>query len=260
MKVDLNGKTAIVTGGSGGIGSAICRALVKNGAFVYICDINDEMGKKLEDELNAEGEVSKYLHCDVTKVEDCKAAVDTAVAEHGYVDFMFNNAGANITLDRRGKIRNYEPDAWDFTINVCMDGLYHFSKYVVPVMKQKGGAIINTGSVTGFRMGLRNQCAYNMCKSAIHNLTRNQAIEYAKYGITVNAIIPGSTLLEGFCKMLAVSPELKAKFLSHIPLGEANKAEDMAAAGLFFCSPEGRRVTGVLFNVDAGWAAGYCKD
>ena len=259
MKVDLNGKTAIITGGSGGIGSAIGRALIANGAFVYICDINDEKGAEVVAEMNADGEKARFLHCDVTSEDDCRTVVEAAVKERGYVDFMFNNAGANIVIERRGKIRNYEAEAWDFTVNACLDGLYHFSKYVVPVMKEKGGAIVNTGSVTGFRMGLRNQAAYNMSKAAIHSLTRAEAIEYAKYGITVNSIIPGTTWHEAFYKSLATSEEMKQKFLSHVPLGEPNTPDDMAAAALFFVSPEGRRVTGVLLNVDGGWASGYCK-
>lgn len=263
MKVDLNGRVAIVTGGSGGIGGATCRELAACGANVYICDINDEAGSALEKEICEAGGTAKYMHCNIFADEECKNVVDDAVNNYGRVDILINNAGGNIPLNKRGKIREYDVDGWDFSINVCMDGFYHLNKYAVPVMKaQNYGRIVNTGSVTGFRMGLRYQCAYNIAKAAIHNMTRCLAIEYAKYGITVNSVIPGTTWHKAFFDGLVGGDDgehVKAKFLSHIPLGEPNIPDDMGNAFLYFCSPEAERVTGVLLNVDGGWASGYCK-
>ena len=260
MKVDLNNKVAIVTGGAGGIGSAIAKEFAKNGAYIYLCDVNEENGKKIEKELLNEGGLAKFMRCDVRSDEDCKTVVDDALKEHGKIDILVNNAGGNIALDRRGKIRQYTEEGWDFSIDVCMDGMFHFNRYVLPAMKKSGGRIINTGSVTGFRAGLRNQCAYNMAKAAIHSLTRSLAIEYAQYGITVNSIIPGTTWHENFYKGLGVTEDTKQKFLSHVPLKQPNTPQDMANGALYLCSEEAKRVTGVLFNIDGGWASGYCME
>ncbi len=260
MKVDLNGKVTIVTGGAGGIGGATAKVFADCGAFVYVCDINDEAGYALESEINEAGGKAKYLHCNILSDDECKNTIETIVKESGRIDHLINNAGSNIPLDKRGKIRNYEPEGWYFSINICMDGFFRFTKYAIPVMKeQKSGSIMNTGSVTGFRMGLRNQCAYNVAKAAIHNMTRNMAIEYAPYNITVNSVIPGTTWHKRFFEELAISDEMKEKFLSHVPLGYPNIPEDMAYATLYLCSSEAERVTGVMLNVDAGWASGYCK-
>ena len=260
MKVDMKGRVAVITGGSGGIGSGMCRIFAENGAFVYICDINDEPGYALEKEITAAGGKAKYVHCDIMKDEDCEAVVREAASCFGRVDYLINNAGTNIPINKRGKIADYDEEGWSFTIDVCMDGMYHLNRHVIPVMKaQKSGRIINVGSVTGFRMGLRDQCAYNMSKAAIHNITRELAIEYAESGITVNGLLPGTTWHERFYKKHEVNDEMKAKFLSHVPLAKPNSPEDMAYGALYLCSSEAERVTGVLLNVDSGWAAGYCR-
>ncbi len=260
MRVDLKDKTVIITGCSGGIGSETARIFAENGAFIYVCDINDEPGIKLTEEINASGGKAKYMHCDVRSDADCRAIVEDAVAERGGVDILIHNAGFNVVIDKRGKIRDYKDDGWDLSIDICMDGMYNLNKYALPFMKKNGyGRIINTGSVTGLRMGLRNQCAYNMAKAAIHNMTRNLAIEYAEFGITVNCIIPGSTWHKQFFESVAYNDELRAKFLTHIPLKTPNLPEDIANGSLFLCSPEADRITGVLLNPDGGWAAGYCR-
>lgn len=121
MKVDLNNKVAIVTGGAGGIGSAIAKEFAKNGAYIYLCDVNEENGKKIEQELLNEGGLAKFMRCDVRSDEDCKTVVEDALKEHGKIDILVNNAGGNIALDRRGKIRQYTEEGWDFSIDVCWE-------------------------------------------------------------------------------------------------------------------------------------------
>lgn len=260
MKVDLKNKVVVITGAAGGIGTATSKLFAEMGAFIYVCDITDEIGNKLVEEINNSGGKAKYMHCDVRNEAECKAIIDDAVSEHGGVDILIHNAGYNLILDDRGKIREYKDTGWKLSIDICIDGMYNLNKYALPVMKEKGcGKIINTGSVTGFRMGLRNQCAYNIAKAAIHNITRTLAIEYAKYGITVNCVIPGSTWHKKFYEAAAYNEELKAKFLTHIPLKEPNVPENIANGSLYLCSPEADRVTGVLLNIDGGWASGYCR-
>lgn len=260
MNRDFTGKTAVITGGAGGIGSAMVRKFAACGADVYIIDINDESGNALEKELKEAGKNVRYIHCSVYKADEVNSAVEAVVKEKGKIDFLLNNAGANIALDKRGKIRKYSDAGWNFTVDVCMDGVYHFTKCVLPHMiKNGGGKIINTGSVTGMRMGLRNQCAYNMAKAAIHNMSRATAAKYAKYNITVNCVIPGTTWHENFYKSLCGDQDKLKQFLSHVPISKPNTPEDMANAAAWLCSEEADRVTGLLMNIDGGWAASYCK-
>ena len=257
---DLTGKTAIITGAAGGIGSECARRFARNGAFAVLADVNAELGEKAAEEIRKSGGRAVFISCDVTDGESCGVLVEKAAAINGSIDILMNNAGLNIALEKRGKIYQYEPDSWQLTIDVCMDGMYNIGRQALPYLKKKGGRIINTGSVTGFRAGLRNQCAYNMAKAAIHNLTRTCAIEYGPFGITVNSVIPGTTWHPNFFKGLDIGDDMKKKFLSHVPLGEPNIPADMAAAALFLASDDAVRITGLLMNVDGGWAAGFCKE
>ncbi len=261
MKADLRGRSVIVTGGAGGIGSATARLFAENGAYVYICDVNDDAGNELVAEITSKGGRAKYFHCDVTSEADCKKVVADAALNSGGVDIMIHNTGHNVTIkDGRGKISTYEYAAWQKSIDISIDSYRNFNKYVIPIMKAKGrGRIINTGSVTGFRMGLRNQCAYNMVKSTIHHFTRTLAIELAGYGITVNCVIPGSTWTKQFYVNSLTDESMNEKFLSHIPLKMPNSPEDIAYGSLYLCSNEAERVTGVLLNIDGGWSSGYIK-
>ena len=161
-------------------------------------------------------------------------------------------------MERRNKVYKYLPDAWSETLDRCMDGGFFFTRLAVPLMKEKGrGRIVNIGSVTGFRMGLRVQSAYNVAKAAIHNMTRCSAIELAPFHITVNCVMPGTTWHQNF--FTAQDPSLGEKFLSHVPLHEPCSPEDIATGVLFFASDEAEHVTGVTMPVDGGWSCGYCK-
>ena len=259
MKIDLTGKVALVTGGTGGIGGEVCRQLAANGATVYVNGRNAERGEEVVKDILAAGGKAIFVQGDISLEEDCNRIFAVIEEQHEGVDFLINNAGGNIELDRRGKIMNYQDDAWDETIDKCMDGVYYLTRNAMKYMKQHGGRIVNVGSVTGFRMGLRNQSAYNVAKAAIHNITRCSAAELAPYGITVNCVIPGSTWHKNFAATLLKDPSMKEKFLSHIPVGIANAPEDQAAAVMLFCSEEGARISGVLLNIDGGWAAGFCR-
>jgi len=258
MKADLTGKTALVTGGTGGIGSEICKVFAENGATVFVSGRNREKGEEVVQEILEAGGKAYFAQGDVSSLDDCKRILKQIEEVAGGIDILVNNAGGNIPLERRGKVYKYYDDAWNETIDMCMDGTYNFTHLALPYMKKNGGRVINVGSVTGFRMGLRNQCAYNICKAAIHNITRCSASELAPYGITVNCVIPGSTWHSKFKqKYNFKDPVMMEKFISHIPVGEGNSSEDMANAALYFATEP--RVTGVLLNVDGGWAAGFCK-
>lgn len=260
IKTDVTGKVALVSGGTGGIGSIICEQLALNGAIVYISGRSIEKGEAVLASILEKGGKAIFVQGDISVEEDCVRIFKQIEAENGGVDILVNNAGGNINLDRRGKIYNYHEDAWEETIDKCMDGVYFLTRLALPHMKeQKYGRIINVGSVTGFRMGLRNQAAYNVSKAAIHNITRCSASELAPYGITTNCVIPGTTWHKMFAARHLKDPAMKEKFLAHVPVGEANVPEDMAAAVMMLVSEEGARMNGILLNIDGGWAAGFCK-
>lgn len=260
IKTDLTGKVALVSGGTGGIGSIICEQLAVNGATVYISGRSIEKGEAVLASILEKGGKAIFIRGDISVEEDCERIFKQIEEENGGVDILVNNAGGNINLDRRGKIFNYHEDAWEETIDKCMDGVYFLTRCALPYMKKKHcGRIINVGSVTGFYMGLRNQAAYNVSKAAIHNITRCSASELAPYGITTNCVIPGTTWHKTFRERHLKDPAMAEKFLSHVPTGEANIPEDMAAAVLMLVSEEGSRMNGMLLNIDGGWAAGFCK-
>ena len=259
IKTDLTGKVALVSGGTGGIGSIICETLAVNGVTVYVSGRSLEKAEAVLASIKEKNGNAIFIQGDISVEDDCKRIFKQIEEESGGVDILVNNAGGNINLDRRGKIQNYHDDAWDETIDKCMDGVYFLTRFALPYMKEHGGRIINVGSVTGFRMGLRNQAAYNVTKAAIHNMTRCSASELAPYHITSNCVIPGSTWHKTFAARHLKDPAMKEKFLSHVPVGEANIPEDMAAAVMMLVSEEGSRMNGILLNIDGGWAAGFCK-
>lgn len=260
LKIDLKDKVIIVSGAAGGIGSEISKQIVENGGIVVMNDVNPD-GAKLAEELNEMGPGKATFICgNVNDEAMCKSVCDKAASYNGHVYGLINNCGQNVSMDLRGKIWQYKKEAWDRTISTCLDGGYFLTKYAYPYMKENGGRIIMVGSVTGFRMGLRNQAAYNSAKAGIHNLTRNMAIEFAPDNITVNCYIPGTTWHKRFRERLLDSVENGTeKFLSHVPAKRENVPEDMAATAMFFLSDEAHNITGLLANVDNGWAAGYCR-
>ena len=259
LKINLTDKVIIVSGASGGIGSELSEELVANGATVIMTDVSDK-GFAMAEEFTAKGPGKAiFIPADVSSDEDCKKVVETAAAQTGSIYAVINNCGYNVDLSLRGKIWQYQPDGWGKSIHYSLDGGFFLTKYAYPYMKEKGGRIVMVGSVTGFRMGLRNQAAYNCVKAGIHNLTRNMAIEFAPDNITVNCYIPGTTWHKRFRDQALFKTQGAEKMLSHVPAKRENTPEDMAATALFFLSEEAHNITGLLANVDNGWSVGYCR-
>ena len=260
LKIDLKDKVIIVSGASGGIGSEISRQIVANGGIAMMTDLLPDV-EDLAKELTEKGPgKAAAVTGNVNDEEICRKVVETAAGFNGKIYGVINNCGQNVAIELRGKIWQYNDEAWKRTISTCLDGGYYLTKYAYPYMKEDGGRVIMVGSVTGFRMGLRNQAAYNCAKAGIHNLTRNMAIELAPDNITVNCYIPGTTWHKRFKERLLSHVENgQEKFLSHVPAKRENIPEDMAATAMFFLSEEAHNITGLLANIDNGWAAGYCR-
>ncbi|MDB6092659.1 MAG: fabG 5 [Verrucomicrobia bacterium] len=255
MKIDLNGKVALVTGGAMGIGRKIAELLAENGAKVVVADINEAAAR----ETSASIPGSKALRMDVASADEVAAAVDSIVRDWGRIDILVNNAGIN-TGKNRVTIDQFSVEEWDRIMSVDLRGLFLVSRSVAAVMlRQSSGRIINISSVLGV-VPARLQCAYTTAKAGVAHLTRTMAIELGDRGILTNAIAPGSVVTAGtkalFYAKDAFQAEKAKRMLAHIPLGRAGEVEEIANAVLFFAAPESSYINGQVLCVDGGWAAG----
>lgn len=259
MKVDLDGRIALVTGAAGGIGRSIALALADNGATVAVNDVKP--GERTCEEIRERGGRASYYQADVAEVEAVNAMVAAVERDFGPIDVLVNNAGINL-----GKTRfpthEFPDSEWHRIVRVDLDGVFYCSRAVsAGMVKRRKGVIINIGSVFGV-VPARMQCAFTAAKAGVLNFTRSHALEVGKYGVRVNAIAPGSILTEG-TKVLFYNPESKeiaASLLSHIPLGRPGETEDIAAAVLYLASDDAKYVTGHVLVVDGGWTAGFSRD
>lgn len=241
----LDGKTAIVTGGASGFGAGIARRFVREGAQVMVADLNGAAAQTLAQESGARAH-------EVDVSDDASVAGMTAAAMKawGRIDILVNNAGITHLPQPMEEVSEAE---FDRVLAVNAKSVFLTARHIVPLMKAAGrGAILNVASTAGVSPRPRLNW-YNASKGWMITATRAMAVELAPTGIRVNAINPvaGETpLLKSF--MGEDTPEMRAKFLSTIPIGRFSTPEDMAAAALYLCSDEASMVTGVALNVDGG--------
>jgi len=262
MKIDLGGKIAVVTGASGGIGKAIAKAYLQNSATVVIADIADGPGEQAVEQMSALGPC-RYVHTDVTSREQVDQLIQKVVDEFGKIDIFVNNAGINVASDGdRVDIDTFSQENWDKLLEVNLTGVFYCSQAVSRVMiQQKGGRIINIGSVLG-NIPARRQIGFIAAKGGVHNMTKAMALELAQHGIVVNGIAPGSIAIDKnlFSSEDAEMAALCERMLSHVPLARFGKVEDIANAALFLSGEESNYITGHILVVDGGWTAGYARD
>ena len=259
MKVELNGKVALVTGAARGIGKAIADTLAANGARVAYTDILAESAQQAAAAMP--GCAGRRL--DVTNQEDIEAGVRWMRETFGGIDILINNAGVN-TMKHRVTLEQFPQEEWDWIVNTDLTGCYRVTKAVVPAIFERGGGrIVNIASVFGL-VPARLQCAFVAAKAGVVNLTKAMAMEFAERGVLVNAIAPGSIPIEGPQGLFTgKDPIMKARMeamLSHIPLHRFGATKDIANAALFLVAPENDYVTGSVMTVDGGWTAGYSRD
>lgn len=243
----LANKTAIVTGGASGFGEGIVRRFLEEGARVVIMDRDGDKANALASEL---GQAVAAVSADVTKKDDFLRTAELARTKFGGLDILVNNAGIGhlpMPLDE------VDEDTFDRVMAVNTRSIYVGAQVVVPGFKaQRSGAILNLAS-TGGVSPRPNLTWYNASKGWAITATQAMAVELAPFGVRVNAINPvaGETpLLKTF--MGADTPEIRAKFLSTIPIGRFSTPEDMGNAAVFLCSDEASMITGVALNVDGG--------
>lgn len=245
----FEGKSAIVTGGTRGIGKAIAIELAKRGcnvAFNFARSADE--AEKLKGEIESHGVNAFAAQCDVANTEASADFVKQVAAEFGTIDFLINNAG--ITRDQL--ILRMKEDDWDSVMDTNLKGAWNFSKAVLrPMMKnENGGSIVNISSVSGV-VGMLGQTNYSASKAGMIGLTKALAKEVASRKITVNAVALGLVETEMASEMNA---EYREKILSQIPLGRLGNVQETAEIVCFLLSPAASYITGEVLNVNGGLA------
>lgn len=245
-KLLLSGKSAIVTGGSRGIGNAISLDLAKNGANVAInYRTSDKEAKETVKKIEAWGQKGLAVQADVSSFADAQKMTDTVVKEFGGLDILVNNAGVN----RDGVIWKMEEEQWDEVIAIDLKGTFNYIRAIAPIFKEQGsGKIVNVTSINGLR-GKFGQSNYTAAKGGVNALTKTVARELGRYNVNVNAVAPG--LIE--TEMVKQAPEnVREMALSEILLGRLGQPEEVAWVVTFLCSEQARLITGEVITVDGG--------
>lgn len=251
----LKNKTALITGGSNGIGREAALRFAEEGAKVVVVDINDEAGNKTVEMIKKNNGEAMYFHANVAKAADCAAMINFAEKKYGALHILFNNAG--IMHNDDGDAVSTEEDIFDLTIGVNVKGVFFGCKYGIPAIRRAGGgSIINTASFVAHLGAATPQIAYTASKGAVLSMTRELAVIHARENIRVNALCPGPLRTELLMKFLNTE-EKKQRRLVHIPMGRFGEAKEMANAALFLASDESSYTTGTEFLVDGGITAAY---
>ncbi|NMO20497.1 SDR family oxidoreductase [Pyxidicoccus fallax] len=255
----FDGRVAIITGGSSGIGLATAKRLCRDGARVVIAARGEARGQEAERALRAEGGEAWYVPCDVSRGEDVRRLVDTAVERYGRLDLAVNNAAlADVPLALTCDVSEED---FDRTLAVDLKGVWLCLKYQIPAMLRAGkGAIVNVSSVNGM-MPTPYGSAYTTAKHGLHGLSRTAALEYAAQGIRVNVVCPGAhrtPMLEGiFEKMSPGNPAAaEAAYNARIPAHRVGDPAELAEAICWLLSDAASYVTGSIMAVDGGMSAG----
>lgn len=244
-------RVAVITGAAAGIGEAVARLLVKEGARVVVADRNGELAEEVASSLGA---AAVSVRADVSKSQDVSAMIDLAVSRFGRIDILVNNAGFGI----RGNVVATEEADWDALMSVNLKGVYLCSKYAIPVMAAHGGgSIVNTASNLA-SVGLPDRAAYVASKGGVAALTRAMAIDHAAERIRVNCVAPGPTRSTYFDRMIATHEDpdgFVASLAARSPMNRMGMPAEIANVILWLASDEASFVTGAMYTVDGGATA-----
>ena len=255
MTRNLEGKSALVTGGASGIGRATALAFAREGARVVVADILEEAAQSTVAEIEAMGGQALAIACDVTDDDAVKAMIAATVDAFGSLDCAFNNAGiAPYQVNAGGqKIADVAPEAWRRLIDVNLTGVWLCLRHEVAQMRAQGsgGVIINTASILGL-VGSATSSAYVAAKHGVVGLTKTAAADHAEDNIRVNAVCPGyieTPMTEETMRRRG------GRILARVPMARMGKAGEIAEAVVWLCSPKASFVTGVSWAVDGGYTA-----
>jgi len=238
---DLTNKIAMVTGGANGIGQGIVKTLAKAGAKVMICDIDEEAGQATAKEVGGE-----FYKLDVTDKDKAEEVVQNVLSKHERIDILAANTGIYPEV----MIEDMTEEDWDKIQSINLKGMFFIAKPVLKAMKEQNyGRVILTSSITGDITGYPGGSIYGATKAAILGYMRSAAVEYAKYGVTVNSVQPGMIATEGLKKQLGI---LSEKGAEAVPMKRLGEPEDIGATVCFFASDEAKYITGQSLVIDGG--------
>jgi NAD(P)-dependent dehydrogenase (short-subunit alcohol dehydrogenase family) len=245
----LDGKIAVVTGAGSGIGREAARTFAREGATVGFLDRN-EVG--VAEAITDLGDAAFPLICDVTDETSVATAFDEVRRRHGRLDVLYTCAAVQL-IGEDAPVHEVDLDVWERTHQVNLRGVFLSCKHGVRLMMESGdgGSIINCGSPTGLTMCGGGWSAYGSSKAGVMGLTRIMAADYARHGIRVNGVVPGS-IVTGLTQKLYDDPEIRAQLTALHPIGRVGTPQDMAGIAVFLASDESAFATGAHFFVDGG--------
>ncbi len=248
----VEGKVALVTGASSGIGRASAQAFAREGAKVVVVDVMVDGGEETATMIRNSGGEATYFECDVSKAAQVEAAVAVAVDTYGRLDCAHNNAGIEGPLTPTA---DYPEADWDRVLGINLKGVWLCMKYEIPrMLAGGGGAIVNTASVAGL-VGFRGLPAYSASKFGVNGITKVAALEYAQAGIRVNSVCPGVIQTPMVDRLVAAHPEMTPALLAGTPLGRFGQPAEIAEAAVWLCSDRASFVTGHTMAVDGAFIA-----
>lgn len=257
--MELQGRTALVTGGTSGIGAAISRRFAAEGASVTIAGRNEERGEALAKAIRSDGGSARFVSLDVTDEESVRHLADDMRDAVGHVDILVNNAG----IIDFGSVIEMSVDAWDRLMNTNVRGVFLVSKFILPLMLDqgdgRGGVVINMSSNLG-SVGSAGVPAYCASKGAVSQLTRAMALEHIAQGVRVNALCPGTTdtpLVRAQAVDRTPKEEAAARerFKMRYPIGRMARDDEMADAALYLASDRSAFMVGAELMIDGGYTA-----
>ncbi len=253
MAGNLDGRVVLITGGSTGIGRAAALCCAREGARIVIADINEVEAQTTVEQVQGEGAAARFVHCDVSRGEQVKAAVDSVAREEGRLDGAFNNAG--IESDWASTTRCTEEN-FDRTLAINLKGVWLCMREQIPQILAggRGGSIVNTASVAGL-VGSRGGCAYVASKHGVVGLTKTAALEFSSRGVRVNAVCPGVIETPMVDRMMDATKLEREAFERQEPIGRLGQPREIGDAVAWLLSDAASFVTGVAMPVDGGFVA-----
>lgn len=250
---NLSGKTVVITGGGSGIGKAMSILFAKQGAEVFVLDLDQSGSEKTIEEISGAGGRARFIKCNISVVTHVEEAVGKIIASNSTVDILVNNAG----IAHVGTVETTTEADFDRLYAVNVKGVFNMVKALVPYMKEKGGAILNLASIAS-SIGLPDRFAYSMTKGAVVGMTLSIAKDFLKYNIRCNCISPArvhTPFVDGFIakNYPGKEEEMFKKLSATQPIGRMAQPEEIAYLALYLCSDEASFITGCDYPIDGGF-------
>ena len=250
--MNLKGKIVVITGGGGGIGRTASHVFAGYGAEVIILELNEAFGKETEQAIHDKGGKAWFIQTDVSSEASVKSAFVQIKERYGRIDALYNNASVFLG-GRDTNLEDLSSDIWRKVLAINLDSVFYCAQNAIPLMKEKGGAIINTASSAGV-VGVPGCAAYTATKGATISLTRALAVECGKYNIRTNCIAPAAIMTDMVKESNLNDPDFDNDFFIRqiTPLKRWGKPEDIANLACFLASDEGAYLNGVIIPADGG--------